>query len=161
LSPSEIIRLIAFAKRLSAQSTHAPEAFLVSFVAWEALKIRILLVGMTASGMSVRESREVITRTQIQQQDGYNQLFKEHFGFYPHNTPDFGGLFRTADSFQKLRNGFTHGVKSSSPEAFREATIKIAQVFEADWTNLLGSILKRDNHTDPLGTLRRCNRPIK
>jgi hypothetical protein len=161
LSPSEIMRLIAFAKRLSGQSTHAPEAFLISFVAWEALKIRILLVGMTASGMSVRESKEVITRTQIRQQDGYNQLFKEHFGFYPHNAPGFGGLFRAADSFQKLRNGFIHGVRSSSPEAFRGATSKIAHVLEADWTNLLATVLIRDVHTDPLGTLRRSNKTIK
>jgi hypothetical protein len=160
MNPAEILRLQAFAAKLSPKSTHAPEAFMITFVAWEALKIRILLVGMTASGLTVRESRELITLSTIWQRDGYGKLFMKYFGKHPHNAPVIGQLFRSADSFQKLRNGFIHGGKSSSPDVFRKATLQISNVIDADWESLLTSLLGPEIQTDPFGTLRRQKRAV-
>ena len=158
MNPAEILRLQAFAANLSTKSTHAPEAFMISYVAWEALKIRILLVGMTASGLTVKESRELITLSTIWQRDGYGKLFMKYFGIHPHSAPVIGHLYRSADSFQKLRNGFIHGSKSSSPDVFRKASIQISNVIEADWESLLASLLGPELQTDPFGTLRRQKR---
>lgn len=155
MNPAEISRLSKSALDLVRQSGRSPEGFVVAYIAWEALKIRILLVGMTASGLSVSEAKKVVSTLEIWQGDKYNKVFKTYFGSFPNNTPSIGQLFNKAESFKSLRNGFVHGGKNASPAKFREATIQLVGIIEADWGQHLGSLLVRSQNTDPMKRLRR------
>ncbi len=140
---------------LSRQSRRSPEGFIVAYIAWEALKIRILLVGMTANGMSVSEARKVISTLEIWQGDKYNKAFKSCFGSFPSNTSGIGKLFNKAESFKSLRNGLVHGGKNASPAKFKEATNELVGLIEADWSQHMGSLLVKSQNTDPMRRLRR------
>jgi hypothetical protein len=159
LNPAEILRLSKSAMNLAGQSGRSPEGFVVAYIAWEALKIRILLVGMTANGMSVSEAKKVVSTLEIWQGDKYNKAFKSYFGSFPNNTPGIGRLFNKADSFKSLRNGFVHGSRKTSPAKFREATIELVGIIEADWAKRLGSLLLNSKNADPMKRLQRQTTP--
>ena len=157
MNPAEISRLAKSALDLAKQSGRSPESFVVAYIAWEALKIRILLVGMTANGMSVSEAKKVVSLLEIWQGDKYSKAFKSYFGLFPNNTPGIGRLFNKAESFKSLRNGFVHGSRKTSPAKFREATIELVGIIEADWGLHLGSLLLNSKNLDPMKRLQRQN----
>lgn len=153
MNPAEIMRLRNVAESLSRRSGHSPEAFLLAYVAWEALKIRILIVGMTATGMTVSSARQLISENQIWKGNNYSSLFEKYFGVLPNSSPGVGHLFAKADSCQKIRNGFVHGSKRVDPDSFRKATETIIQLIDEDWSQLLADLLGSSIRRNPLGRL--------
>ena len=155
MNPSEILRLIKSARDLSSKSGRSPEAFLIAYVAWEALKIRILLVGLTSRGLSVREGKLLIQESDIWKHGQYQKLFRDHFGSNPENTKSVGKLFNQAEKYTKLRNRFVHGSGSSSPDSFRRAVEEIAQVIHSDWEKCLAPLIPQGSQANPMGRLGR------
>ncbi len=155
MNPAEIARLAKSALDLAKQSGKSPEGFVIAYIAWEALKVRILLVGMTSKGIPVAKAQVLCTSLKIWQGDNYNKAFKKYFGNFPNNSPGLGQLFKKADSFKNLRNGFVHGSRRTSPAKFREATIQLVAIVEADWGTLLSSLLPKGTKSDPMQRLQR------
>ena len=159
MDPSEIRRLVKQARTLVVDDRSAPEAFLLAYVAWEALKFRILLVGLTARGMTVATSRRHLSEAKVWRAENYDNEFKRLFGSFPSSARTVGKRFGEAKKFAKLRHAYVHGQGRTSPAVFHDAALNVINIVESDWEAPLRDLLKRfglptPTATDPLGRLR-------
>ena len=164
MDPNEILRLLRSAKKLVNDSGSSPEAFIISYVAWEAFQNRIFLVGLCARGKSVVEAKRIVIDRQIWQLDRKKELFRDVFGSYPENSRFVGKYFREASKLKKLRDSYIHGAKRVQPDKYREGAELLISIIESDdWSVALGDLLSRQGTpsrvTNPLARLTR-NRTI-
>jgi len=158
MKPSEIRRLALSARLALAQRNTTPDAFLLAYVAWEALQIRILVVGICASGLSVAEAYQLIKESKVWRSDNRDSLFNEYFGSKPQNAKFVGRLFNKANKSKSIRDRYVHGFKRTSPAIFEKATHELLSILEGDWgtplKKLLRSIGKDTPFCDPMSTIR-------
>lgn len=154
LKPSEIKRLVHSARRSLEISGAQPDAFLLAFVAWEALQVRILTVGLFAKGLDVKGAQAEILARQVWKKENREALFLELYGYRPANAPKVGKLFRKAQTFDSLRGRFIHGQSRTSPDRFANATADLISILESDWSQDLKFLLKKQGlrlaSADPL-----------
>lgn len=155
MNPAEIKRLLSVAAKLNSQRTGTPEAFLLQYIAWEALKVRILIAGMTRSGLTVKEARSLIDSEKIWQGSNYQKLFKKLFGSHPANAKGVGKYFNMGNQVDDLRHSFVHGSSRLGPKSYRKASEMLNEVFAADWGNLLAELLGSSGPVDPMSRLRK------
>lgn len=155
MNPAEIKRLLAVAEDLNKKSSGRPEAFLLQYIAWEALKVRILIAGMVHKGLTVKEAKQVLKVEQVWNQSNYKKVFKRYFGCYPSNSKGMGKYFNAGEKIETLRHGFVHGSSRVGPDAYRKASSKLNDIFEAEWGKLIADVLKSDKPLDPLNRLSR------
>ncbi|NBQ97223.1 MAG: hypothetical protein EBT26_02240 [Microbacteriaceae bacterium] len=158
MNPAEIKRLLAVAEDMNMQRSGRPEAFLLQYIAWEALKIRILIAGMVHKGLTVKDAKKILKAEQVWNQGNYKKVFKKYFGSYPSNAKGMGKYFNAGEELDRLRHAFVHGTSRVGPESYRKASSKLIEIFEADWGWLLSEMLKSDKPIDPMNRLHRVKR---
>ena len=159
MKPSEIIRLTNSSKRALMDSSSAPDAFLLAYVAWEGLQLRILVAGLFASGKSVSEAYRVIKDRKVWDKVNRNRLFVEVFGANPQNIKYLGKHFKKAESVKNLRDRYVHGFSRTSPQKFKDGTQILLALIEHNWGDdihrLLKSKVSNNGKLNPLLRLRR------
>ena len=141
MEPSEITRLIENAKVAIARSKTSPDGFLLAYVAWEAFQVRVLIVGLAATGMSVSEAKLHLKREQIWKQQKKDSVFRDVFGANPCNLKFVGKRFIEANNSSELRNRYIHGTSRTSPKNFANLASKLIEIMEQDWSKDLASLL--------------------
>ena len=136
----------------------APDAFLLAYVAWEALQIRILVVGICASGESVAEAYMKIKTAKVWRSENRDALFVEYLGSKPQNAKFIGRFFNQANKSKSIRDNYVHGFGRTSPEIFERATSELLSVLEEDWGTPINKLLKslgiECSSCDPMSTVR-------
>lgn len=155
MNPSEIKRLLTVAAQLNSQRSGTPEAFLLQYIAWEALKVRILITGMTYSGLTVKDARGQIDVEKVWQSSNYEKLFKKYFGSLPANAKGVGKYFNIGNQVDNLRHSFVHGSFRLGPKSYRKASKMLDEIFAADWGKLLGDLLGSSGPVDPMSRLSK------
>jgi len=158
LNPAEIRRLLAVAEEMNNIKSGKPEAFLLQYIAWEALKVRILIAAMAHSGLTVKEAKKLLQVEQVWNQAQYKKVFKMYFGSYPSNSKGLGKYFNAAEKIDDLRHSFVHGSARVGPDSYRAASAKLSEIFEADWGRLIADLLKSDKPIDPMSRITKSKR---
>lgn len=144
-------------------SRTSAEAFLLAFVAWEAFKIRVLLVGRTAMGETVAEARKHLDQGQLWRDRAYDEEFASIFGSMPANTRQIGKNYSRMRKLKNLRNRYVHGHSRTSPARFDEATRTILTILKSDWEQPIRQALRKSyglvHYTNPLGRLKANEKP--
>jgi hypothetical protein len=159
MHPSEIRRLIRNSKAALRKSVDAPDAFLLAYIAWEAFQIRVLIVGLAASGLRVAEAQKVLKNKKVWRQENKEILFEGLYGSRPSNLKYVGKLFNSANKLKILRDGYVHGTNRTSPDQFRNAALELIRIMDHHWAEDLKKLLETQGYpssrTDPLGQIRR------
>lgn len=112
----------------------SPEAFLLSYVAWEGLKVRLLVVGLHMHGWAVADIYEQLPAGKIFQEKNYNSVFRWVFGSPPASTKGIGEDWKSIDQFKDIRHRYVHGASGASPDKLEAATHLITErVLEPEW----------------------------
>ena len=158
MQPNEILRLVEQAKLLAKAPETMPDAFVLSFVAWEGLKVRILVAALKADGHSVAESRAFIRNENLWKSANFDNAFAKLYGSLPSNSMGVGKVFRSLDRATKIRNAYVHGFSRTSPERFQMEFRAIIEAIESDWETLLNQLRRRNRISNlvqhPLSNLR-------
>lgn len=110
------------------------EAFLLSYVAWEGLKVRLLVVGLHMHGWAVADIYEQLPAGKIFQEKNYNSIFRSVFGSPPASTKGIGEHWKSIDQFKDIRHRYVHGASGASPDKLEAAThLIIERVLEPEW----------------------------
>ena len=110
------------------------EAFLLSWVAWEGLKVRVLAVGLHTHGWSVADIYESLPNGRIYQDKNYGAVFHQVFGTSPHGTQGVSSTWAEIEAFRDVRHRYVHGARGSSPAKLEAATHLITErVLEPQW----------------------------
>lgn len=112
----------------------SPEAFLLAWVAWEGLKIRILVVGLATKGWRVQDVYDVLSAQRVHDHRHVRHIFKQLFGSFPESTPGLGEAWRGIEAFRGVRNRYVHGTRGADPLRLESATRSITErVFDTAW----------------------------
>ena len=143
MNPSEIRRLIAHAKILLVNSATTPEAFLILYVAWEALVRRILRIAFAAKGLGKRAADAELKKMHLSSKHGIHDAFLATYGSRLANLTRLGHLFRDIDAINKLRHRYVHGRGRASPQDFRKHCSTLLHILEANWEPAIALALKK------------------
>lgn len=115
-----------------------PEALLLAWVAWEGLKVRLLVVGFAKMGWLVQDVYEALESERVGELQVYRRLFKYVYGTFPDNTRVVGTPWRGIEEARVLRHRYVHGMGTASPERLLTATNRIAEaVLDCTWLECL------------------------
>lgn len=151
---------------LGEQDSGTPEALLLAWVAWERLRIRLLVVALCMQGWQVKDVYDPLPSERFHTHPHYDHLFRTTFGAKPQNACDVGQRWQQLESFRKTRNAYVHGTRGGSPlklesgvHLLREATL------DPSWLSSLS--LAAPKGKQPLGdiyrpkSLRRSSGPLR
>lgn len=100
---------------LGARGRGTPEALLLSWVAWEGLRIRLLVVALCMQGWKVKDVYAALSEERFHSAAHYDNLFRSIFGSKPHNAKGIGQRWQQLETFRATRNAFVHGTRGSAP----------------------------------------------
>ena len=157
MSPSSIQRTIQVARSLLDETGYGnPEAFIISWIAWEKVKFRTLQMGLVKHGFTLKTTDVAIRDSKLHQRDTFKSAFEQVFGRRPGNLPKLPkSQWALAESHRELRHKVVHGFGQDHPRVLRQATSDLLGVLDdLSWTQgipvkvdgkdcLLGHILKR------------------
>lgn len=111
-----------------------PEALLLAWVAWEGLKVRLMVVGLTMQGWQVQDIYEVLSAEQVHTRDHVRGILYSLFGSFPENTKGIGTTWAQIEQFREVRNRFVHGTRSAAPLRLEAGTHLITDhVLNTEW----------------------------
>ena len=119
---------------LASRGRGTPEAFLLAWVAWEGLKIRVLVVGLSMQGWKVQDIYDVLSQDKVHAVDHVRGLFKAVFNSYPENARGVGQDWCLIEDFRDVRNRYVHGARGAAPLRLEAGTHLITQrVLDPSW----------------------------
>jgi hypothetical protein len=161
MDPNEIKRLVAHAKKLQSSNVTTPEAFVLSFIAWEAFSRRILRVGLAAHGLRKEEANIWLCGAHLSSKSGLNEAFESVYGTSLGSAKGIGHLFADLAKINALRNKYIHGRSRVKPEAFSKAATALISIIEADWSIAISTSLGAKqipiNQANPMGRITASN----
>ena len=107
---------------LAMRGRGSPESLLLAWVAWEGLKMRLLVVGLAKCGWRVSDVYDVLSASRLHTQEDYRALFAEVFGASPESTRGVGAQWRAIEDFRGVRNRYVHGTRGSAPAKLEAGT---------------------------------------
>ena len=126
------------------------EAFLLSWVAWEGLKVRLVVVGLNMQGWQVSDVYAGLTDGRVHTNQNYLALFRTIYGRNPHNVSGVGDTWRQIEEFREVRNRYVHGTRGAAPAKLEAATLMITErVLDPSW--LRGTPIKTEEGMSKLG----------
>ena len=139
---------------LGSHGRGTPEALLLSWVAWEGLRIRLLVVALCMSGWQVKDIYAALSAERFHSSPHYDNLFRVVFGARPQNSSGISGRWQQIESFRRDRNAFVHGTRGGPPLRL-EAGVHLLQdsVINPEWLAHLR--LKTDVECRTLGDVYR------
>jgi len=143
MNPNEAFRLAQTASELAKNNRNTPEAFLLSYVAWEILRARILIVGLFVHGESVSTASKILISARIWRQSKYDEIFEELFTHLPEQSPGMGKVFREVRRYKRMRDQYVHGSGRYSPETMRMAALRLTEIVKTDWDTDMKKLLKK------------------
>jgi hypothetical protein len=128
----------------------SPESLLLAWVAWEGLKMRLLVVGLAKRGWRVSDVSDVLSASRLHTQEDYRSLFAEVFGASPESTRGVGAQWRAIEDFRGVRNRYVHGTRGSAPAKLEAGTHLITgRVLDPSW--LSGLAVSADGEPVKIG----------
>jgi len=100
---------------LGTRGRGTPEALLLSWVAWEGLRVRLLVVGLSLQGWRVQDVYAALSAGRFHHVAHYDNIFRTTFGAKPHNAKGVGAQWQSIEQFRAIRNAYVHGTRGSSP----------------------------------------------
>ena len=105
-----------------ARGQGTPEALLLAWVAWEGLKIRILVVALAEKGWKVRDVYSALADAKLHSLEHYNAVFKKVVDNYPQQVKNVGRPWRQIEEYREARHRYVHGMRGSSPTRLETGT---------------------------------------
>lgn len=131
-----------------------PEALLLSWVAWEGLRIRLLVVAWCMQGWQVKDVYSALSEERFHSSAHYDNVFRATFGSKPQSAKGVGQRWTQLETFRATRNAFVHGTRGGSPLRL-EAGIHLMResVLDPQW--LSGLPVSTFDGREPLGDVYR------
>ena len=151
MNPAGIKQTLHAAKLLNeGHPSGTPEGFLLSYVAWEGLKNRILVCGLSQQGWQLNTFKNAIEGQKFWRPEKYDRAFTSVFGKPPQQTTRLGQIWREANKADNLRGKFVHGMGQSSPERMLASySFLLATIKDLTWLSNL-YVLLPNGEKDPL-----------
>ena len=160
MEPAAIKKTIKAAKTLERNSNYGtPEALLLAYVAWEGLRNRVLICGLSQQGWTVTMFKEAIAGHGFWLKGSYDEGFSSVFGKNPQNLSGVSKIWDEAEKARILRNKFVHGLSKGDPEAlWKSYSFLIETISDLSWTKKLEVSLP-DGTQVPLKDIETRNTP--
>lgn len=131
-----------------------PEALLLSWVAWEGLRIRLLVVALRMQGWQVKDVYDALSSERFHSTVHYDNLFRSIFGSKPQSAKGVGQRWSQLEAFRATRNAFVHGTRGGSPLRL-EAGVHLLRdsVLDPGWLAILP--VRTSNGREPVGDVYR------
>lgn len=127
-----------------------PQALLLAWVAWEGLKIRVLVVGLAMQGWRVADIYDVLSDERVHSVAHLRGLFREVFGSYPEGARGIAPTWKAVEEFRDLRNRYVHGTRGAAPMKLEAGThLIVGCVRDPSWISVLSVSI--DGVKTPLG----------
>jgi len=126
-----------------------PEALLLTWVAWEGIKIRMMVVGLARQGWHGKTFQQAAQGKELWHSQTFNKSFKSIFGDNPANLKNFGANWNKIEKTRKTRNKFVHGFGQTSPKELRRQFDFLQGLFiDLSWLNSLNVMLPDGERTE-------------
>jgi hypothetical protein len=153
MNPNEIAHASKAARDLNAlYNNGSPAAFVLTWIAWEGLKYRVLVLGLVRMGWQVADVKSVLAESDINTYAKYKKVFNSVFGNYPERIKGISKNWQEAESFRKNRNNYVHGSRGSNPKhLLKSADFLISITEDVSWLSKL--TVKFDSEVHALGNV--------
>lgn len=135
MKPSEIRNLAQSSQWIdSLRPRGTSEAFILAWISWEGLKIRLLTYGFAKQGYLAKYTSKALKTCNVHSKKQYLAIFELAFGRPPLQINKLGSIWREIETYQPMRNRIIHGGTGYNPRDLREASRKISDhVLNTDW----------------------------
>lgn len=135
MNPATIRKLIAEAQTIRKEHPQGIPAFVVSWVAWEALRTRALRVVIQKQGWKVSDIDQALKRLSISSMKSFNYQFTKLDLIPPaHWQGQSGKVWRELQQIENIRHRLIHGYKSIDPQRiFMASEFVIAALEDRRW----------------------------
>ena len=139
MQPASIRNLIAEAEELLTQSLnnnkYAVPAFLTSWVAWEAMRTRLIRVIMHHKGYKIKDADYLLAKSKVASMREAESVIVKLGICSPHHWPGKSGKhWKMLTSIEPLRHRLIHGFKTVEPARINVATrLVIFLVINHEW----------------------------
>jgi hypothetical protein len=150
MNPSSIRELTASARALQKNKRQgSPEAFILAWIAWEGMKLRILAVAQKKMGIKIKDTYSSHQELRLWNQVKFENQWKQVFGKNPSNMSGVAGkVFREMEKYKKYRDKLVHGKEFGNPINVEKATISILNLLEdREWLKDLFIVLKDKSYS--------------
>jgi hypothetical protein len=132
MNPSSIRELTASARALQKTKRQgSPEAFILAWIAWEGMKLRILAVVQKKMGTKIKDTYLSHQELRLWNQVKFEKQWKQVFGKNPSNMSGVAGkVFREMEKYKKYRDKLVHGKEFGNPVNVEKATLSILKILE-------------------------------
>lgn len=162
MKPHEIRKITETAERLLESESTPVAAFLLSWVAWEALRTRFLRVVIKRQGWSIKDADIVIRASKISSMNqAGNFLVKLGLANPTQWNGESGRVWRKLSEVQQIRHRLAHGFAGLNPELVIAATeFVLGAVKRRNW---LESLVLYEADNQKVGDLftRQPTRPAR
>lgn len=119
---------------LDARGRGSPEALLLAWVAWEGLKVRVLVVGLAMHGWKVQDIYDAVSTERVHTVEHVRGVFRTLFGAFPENTKGVSKTWQHIEQFREVRNRYVHGARGAAPLRLEAGTHLITEhVLDTAW----------------------------
>ena len=149
MKPSSIRELTASARALQITKRQgSPEAFILAWIAWEGMKVRILAVAQKKMGIKIKDTYLSHKELRLWNQVKFENQWKQVFGKKPANMSGVPGkVFREMEKYKKYRDKLVHGKEFGNPINFEKATLSILEILEnQEWLKEIKLSVKSKTH---------------
>ena len=150
MNPSSIRELTASARALQKTKRQgSPEAFILAWIAWEGMKLRILAVAQKKMGTKIKDTYSSHKELRLWNQIKFEKQWKQVFGKNPSNMSGVAGkVFREMEKYKKYRDKLVHGKEFGNPINVEKATISILNLLEdREWLKDLFIVVKDKSYS--------------
>lgn len=150
MNPSSIRELTASARALQKTKRQgSPEAFILAWIAWEGMKLRILAVAQKKMGTKIKDTYSSHQELRLWNQVKFENQWKQVFGKNPSNMSGVAGkVFREMEKYKKYRDKLVHGKEFGNPINVQKATISILNLLEdREWLKDLFIVVKDKSYS--------------
>ena len=150
MNPSSIRELTASARALQKTKRQgSPEAFILAWIAWEGMKLRILAVAQKKMGTKIKDTYSSHQELRLWNQIKFEKQWKQVFGKNPSNMSGVAGkVFREMEKYKKYRDKLVHGKEFGNPINVQKATISILNLLEdREWLKDLFIVVKDKSYS--------------
>ena len=147
MSPSEINRALKAAKLLRSNANYGTaESLILAYVAWEGLKVRILIAGLAQQGWQQKTFKAAIIGSQFWKARNYNKAFRSVFGKDPEQIAEISKIWKDIDKAEAIRNKYVHGLGQTNPKKLMDSFDFLVTIIEdRSWLDNLKVVLPDGN----------------
>lgn len=127
-----------------------PEGLLLAWVAWEGLKIRLLVVALAMQQWRVQDINDVLSSEQVHTREHVRRIFRSVSGAFPESTKGIGTTWDQIEQFREVRNRYVHGTRGAAPLRLEAGVHLITEhVLDTRWLESVP--VRRDSGRTSLG----------